>query len=194
MINYYSVIGIIAGFIAFVSYIYYIVSIVRKRTIPNRLSWWTWAVLGIVIWLSYFFSGARESLWVPLSEVIGPLFVALLSIKYGEGGWTTFDLKCLGGIIFALLLWKIFNSPVIALVAGLTIDLFAALPTVKKSYYYPSGENKIAWILVTFASILNIFAISRWSFSLLIHPIYYSFVTGTILVALFISPHGRQSI
>lgn len=186
------IIGIVAGILAFGSYLFYIASILRGQTKPNRASWWVWAGMGIVVWLSYYYSGARESLWVPLSEVIGPIIAAILSIKYGEGGWTPFDRKCLFGIVIVLLLWWIFNSPVIALAAGLSIDLFAALPTIKKSYLKPFEENLTAWILVVVANFLNLFAISTWTFGVVLHPVYYTLITGSILASLILGYQKRK--
>ncbi len=45
----------------------------------------------------YYGVGGRETMWVPLSFIAGPLLVWILSIWYGEGGWTKFDRWCLAG-------------------------------------------------------------------------------------------------
>lgn len=177
-------IGIIAGVLAFGSYGFYVRSIIRGETKPQRVSWWVWASLGSVIWASYYLSGARNTLWAPLSEVLGPIAVAILAIKYGEGGWTLFDRKCLIGIGAALILWLVFNSPLVGLVSALAIDFFAALPTVRKSSLRPRRENFTAWLLVVMANFLNIFAIEKWTFALAIQPIYYTAITGIIFLPL----------
>lgn len=179
-------IGILAGILAFTSYVFYIGSILLGKTKPNRASWWVWASLGFVLFTSYIMSGAKETIWAPLSEAIGPLLAAVLSLKYGEGGWTPFDLKCLGGVALSILLWLLFNSPLIALLCGLTIDLFAALPTIKKAYWKPHEENLTAWVLVVLANALNIFAVEHWTFAIAIVPIYTTGITGAILIPLLL--------
>src|SRR3989344_2030384 len=56
-------------------------------TQPNRASWFIWAFLAAVILPAYSQSGAEETVWVAVALTAGPGIVALLSIKWGEGGW-----------------------------------------------------------------------------------------------------------
>ncbi len=168
-----SVIGLIAGIIAFTAYIIYIISILKGRTKPNRSTWWIWSFMGLVVGLSYYLSGAVNTIWVPVVEFIGPLSIALLSVKYGEGKLSDkTDLICLVGAVLSVILWIIFNNPVIALVTNLAADSFAIVPTIKKSYLRPEGEDFWAWLGTGTADSLNFFAVERFSFAILIYPIY----------------------
>ena len=165
--------GVIAGIIAFTAYIVYIISIFRGKTKPNRATWWIWTFMGLVVGLSYYASGAENTIWVPFVEFIGPLSIALLSIKYGEGGLDNrTDLICLFGAVFSVILWIIFNNPVIALVSSLAVDSFAIIPTIKKSYLRPEGEDFWAWFGTGMADSLNMFAVERFTFAILLYPIY----------------------
>ncbi|OGI68051.1 hypothetical protein A2738_02580 [Candidatus Nomurabacteria bacterium RIFCSPHIGHO2_01_FULL_42_15] len=167
------VLGIIAGVIAFLAYIVYIISIFRGGSKPNRATWWIWSFMGLVIGISYYASGAVNTIWVPFVEFIGPFSIALLSIKYGEGGLNNkTDLICLFGAIFSIILWVIFNNPVVALVTNLLIDSFAIVPTIKKSYLRPEGEDFWAWFGTGVADSLNMFAVERFTFAILLYPIY----------------------
>lgn len=171
--DYKSVLGIIAGVIAFLAYIVYIISILRHKSKPNRATWWIWAFMGLVLALSYKYSGATDTVWVPYVEFIGPLSIAILSIKYGEGGLNDrTDLFCLFGAIVSIILWIVFDSPVIALVTNLAIDSFAIVPTIKKSYLRPEGEDFWAWFGTGLADSLNMFAVDRFTFAILLYPIY----------------------
>lgn len=168
-----TVIGIIAGVVAFGAYVVYVVSILKGKTKPNRATWWIWAFMGLVLALSYKFSGADTTVWVPYVEFLGPFIIALLSIWYGEGGLKEkTDLFCLLGAITSVILWIIFNNPVIALVTNLAVDSFAIIPTIKKSYLRPEGENFWAWFGTGVADSLNMFAVGRFTFAVLVYPIY----------------------
>ncbi len=81
-----SLLGIIAGIIAFTSYVLYIIVIVWGETKPNKTTWWIYAFMGLVLAVSYQSSGAVNTIWVPYVEFLGPFSIAILSIKYGEGG------------------------------------------------------------------------------------------------------------
>lgn len=179
--------GIIAGVIALLAYIVYIISILRGQSKPNRATWWIWAFMGLVLALSYKFSGASNTVWVPYMEFLGPLSIALLSIKYGEGGITSkTDIFCLLGAVTSVILWIVFNSPVIALVTNLAIDSFAIIPTIKKSYLRPEGEDFWAWFGTGFADTLNMFAVERFTFAILLYPIYMLVSDLIIIFILFL--------
>ena len=180
-----SLVGGVAGIIAFSAYVIYIIAVLKGTTTPSRATWFIWSVLGIIIGLSYFFSGARTTIWVPLGEVLGPLVIAILAIKYGEGGWTKLDRFCIFGSAISLALWGISGSPIVGLLSSVTVDIIAAIPTIVKSYKRPDGEDKLAWTMTFVANFLNLFAIDRWVFAVLLYPIYSSIVDGTITALLY---------
>lgn len=168
-----TIFGLVAGVIALLAYVVYVISILREKSKPNRVTWWIWAFMGLVLALSYKFSGAENTVWVPYMEFIGPFIIALLSIKYGEGSFEDkTDLICLLGAILSIILWIIFDNPVVALVTNLIIDSFAIIPTIKKTYLRPEGEDFWAWFGTGIADTLNMFAVEKFSFAILIYPIY----------------------
>ncbi len=77
-------IGIIAGSLSFLAYLLYVVDMIRGRCRPNRMTWWTLTVIGLMVAISYYASGARQTMWVALAYVAGPLIVSLLSFRYGR--------------------------------------------------------------------------------------------------------------
>ncbi len=185
------VLGVIAGIIAFLAYVIYVISILRGKTKPNRATWWIWAFMGLVVGLSYHASGAVNTIWVPYVEFIGPLSIALLSIKYGEGGLQEkTDLICLFGAIFSIILWIIFDNPVIALVASLATNSFAIVPTIKKSYLRPEGEDFWAWFGTGLADTMNMFAVEKFTFAILVYPIYMLVSDLIIITILFLRKKG----
>jgi len=186
-----AVLGMIAGIIALLAYLVYVISIFKGRTKPNRATWWIWAFMGLVVGLSYYASGAVNTMWVPVVEFIGPFSIALLSIKYGEGGLDNkTDFVCLFGALFSILLWIIFNNPVIALVTNLVIDAFALVPTIKKSYLRPEGEDFWAWFGTGLADSLNMFAVEKFTFAILIYPIYMLVSDLIIIFILLLKKKG----
>lgn len=186
-------IGILAGVIAFIAYIVYIKSILKGESKPSRATWWIWTVMGGTVGLSYYFSGAENTIWVPFVEFIGPFSIALLSIKYGEGGLEErTDLICIFGAIISIILWIIFNNPVVALVTNLLVDSFALIPTIKKSFLRPENEASSAWFGTLVGDGLNLFAIEKMTFAILIYPIYM-FISDLIVVGiLFIKKRKKR--
>ncbi|MBD3210500.1 hypothetical protein GF318_03915 [Candidatus Micrarchaeota archaeon] len=179
-----SAAGMAAAVLGFIAFIPYVISILKGKSAPNRATWWIWTFLGVIISASYFSVGATDSALVTISFVVGPFITALLSLKYGEGGWNRFDASCVAGALLGALLWWLFSAPVIALVLTIFIDGMGLLPTVKKAYFRPQSEDSLAWALFFVSALLNLFAIEQWSFEVAVYPVYIFLLESTVLLLL----------
>lgn len=187
-----AVSGKVAGIISLIAFLPYILAILRGQTKPNRATWWIWTIVGFMLGVSYHSSGANHTIWVPVSYIIGPLIIAILSIKYGEGGWTRFDRNCLLGAGVSVVLWWIFSSPFIALLINLFIDFMGALPTIRKAYNKPESEDRTAWALFFTGNTANLFAVEKWTFAISIYPIYMFLASGMIMALVFIRRNHKR--
>lgn len=179
-----SFLGLIAGIISFLAFIFYYYSILEGSTKPNRATWLILTIVGALIASSYYSVGARDTLWVALSYVLGPFIALLLSLKYGEGGWSSFDKWCLLGSGGGLLFWVLLKLPILTLVTNIIIDFFGILPTLKKSWVRPFSEALLPWLLTFIASILNMVALESSEFEIVIYPIYMLVFNGLVFGAL----------
>ncbi len=188
--SYGSFFGIAAGILAMAAYVPYIYSVLKGRTRPNRASWFIWSVLGIIIFASYWSIGARDTIWFVMP--FGMIITALLSVKYGVGGWTPFDRLCLIGAGAGLLLWWISGIALTALIISIMIDMVGYLPTIRKLWHDQKSEDALAWMMFVAGAALNIFALESWAFELAVVPIYLLVFNSTVLALILIPRQGRQ--
>jgi uncharacterized protein with PQ loop repeat len=189
MADIYSSIGMIAGIIEFLGFLPYILNTISRKVTPNKATWIIWSVVGIIIAASYYASGARDTVWMPIASAIGIVLVALLSLKYGEEGWSALDKTCLIGAGAGLALWWYTNEPALAYGMTTMVDAIGALPTIKKAYDRPDSERNLAWPMFFIASTLNLIAIREWTFVIALYPAYV-FVLNSSMSALVFIP-GR---
>lgn len=180
-----ALLGICAGILSFSAYLLYIFTTLKGRTRPNRATWWILTLVGLMIAVSYYAGGARDTIWIALSYVLGPAIIAVLSLKYGEGKWEKLDKICLTGAIISAVIWYFSQSALLVLVINVVMDFLGLLPTIKKSYLRPAGEDRIAWTLESVAGILNIFAVERWVFSIAFYPVYLLIINGIVTLLLY---------
>jgi len=79
----------------------------------------------------------------------------------------------------------------VALVTNLVTDSFAIVPTIKKSFLRPEGEDFWAWFGTGVADGLNMFAVERFSFAVLLYPIY---MLVSDLIIIFILLFRKKNI
>ena len=178
--------GVIAGIFSAISYVPYIISIVRKKTIPARATWIIWSALSFIILASYYYSGARSTIFLPLAYTIGSTLTMILSIFYGVGGWSKLEQACLATVAISLVTWWYFDSPFVALLMNMLVDSTGSLPTIKKVYQYPSSEDKTAWTLFFVGSVFNVLAISRWTWNIALYPVVLLILIATIFFLIFL--------
>lgn len=177
--------GILAGVLSFSAYTLYIFTTIFGKTRPNRATWWVLTLVGLMIAASYYESGARATIWVAVSYVLGPLIIGFLSLKYGAGKWESLDKWCLGMAVASAFVWYISGSALLALFMNIFMDFVGLVPTIKKSYQHPESEDKIAWTLESLSGILNIAAIEKWTLGIAFYPLYLLIINVTITILLY---------
>jgi hypothetical protein len=186
--------GKFAGIVVALSYVPYIVGILRRKAHPNRASWFIWACTNFLIAGSYYLSGAKDTLWVSLAFMAGSSVIAILAIWFGEEGWALLDKSCLIGAGLNIALWFIFKNPQVILFVAISNVFLGMLPTFKKTYLRPQSEPKLAWVMCFIGSIANIIAIDNWNFSIATYPIVTFFEVGIVVFLLFLSPHREVTV
>lgn len=177
----YELIGIIAGCLGIIGYIPYIYSILRGYTKPNRATWLIWTIVGGLLAFSYMAEGDQHSIWLPLSYFIGPLFVALLSIRFGYAQWTRLDTICIVAAVVSIVPWILSDTATLTLVINVIIDSTGAIPTLVKTYKEPETEDLSGWLIFFIANTLQLFAIETWNIAAS-YPIYLFLLAGAMTV------------
>lgn len=171
--DWHSSLGIASGIIQIFSVIPYVKDMLYGNTRPNAVSYVLWAITGIIAVLAQVSAGASWSLAFLIALTFNACLIAFLSLRgYGYKKYTALDWSCLLLAIASLVLWKITENPVVALVLSVVGDFFAALPTIAKAYKDPNSELAFGWFLVVIASSLSILSSTKWNTANLIVPMY----------------------
>ncbi len=164
--------GAAAALVSFLAGGVYIVDIFRGRVRPHRATWWILGFLNCAIAASYFVSGARTTIWLPLEFGLSFLVIGGLSLKYGDGSWREADTYCLAGAVIGIFAWWFTRSAPVGLAVFVAVDLLGLTPTIMKAYRRPWTENSSAWAVGTVAGFLNVLAIDTWSPEISLYPVY----------------------
>lgn len=108
----------------------------------------------------------------------------MLALRYGDAGFTRFDVACLALAGLGGVGWALSGSAMVALWMNLLVDLFGALPTMRKAYRDPSSESALTWRVFFTGNALNLFAIQHWTLESAAYPLYVVIVSGIVNVLL----------
>lgn len=185
--------GYLSGLAILASFIPYIRDTFFGETKPERMSWLIWSIIGSISFFSQFAKGASYSLLMTGAQTIGDLFIFVIAIKYGVGGFVKRDVIAIIGAGISLFLWYLTKEASIALLIVIFIDAIGALLTVIKSYKNPETETVSAWVLTFIGGFLGCIAVGKISFILLAFPVYVCLASLSILLAIKLGFENRAS-
>ncbi len=179
------VFGILAVGVAVADTIPYVRDILRGTTRPHRGTWLIWGILAIVVTLSQHSDGASWSVLVAAAQAGLTLGVFVLSIRRGEGGFSSVD-----GVMFAIAAigvagWAVADEPIVATVCVIVADLVAATMMMPKTYRDPGSETLSTFGLASLSGALAVGAVAHVDVGLLLYPAYLCVVNGSIALVIY---------
>ncbi len=176
--------GLISAVLIFLSGYPYVRGIIDGSiSKPVTSTWLLWLGIGILLLITNYQAGARwdTTLLPVLMGVINPAVFLVLSLRYGEYKWTGIDTTCVIICLIAVIVWQTTGSAVLGLIGVIIADVVAALPQVIKNWKDPKDEPFLPWTVFTFASGLNILAISEWTIGKALFPVYMTVFSALAL-------------
>ena len=179
--------SVLSGVFIIAGYVPYIISIVKKKTVPAKASWLIWAILDTILLYGMFLRHAVNAQIVGTVLVIW--IVVLLAFKYGKSGWTNLDKFCVSATGVGILL--ILINPTWSIFLLAVTSFIGAFPTFRSAWHDPSKEDKLTWTLYWISCVLTVIVVPVWSVSAGAQPVTF-FIQETIMMyLLFIRPQLR---
>ena len=170
----------------------YIIDVVRRKTKPNIITWIVWTVLIGIGAAALFVSHDYNAAWLLVGDVIATFAVVVVGLKYGMAELDKLDIILLIGAIVGMILWFVFNTPLIAIIATIAIDFIGTIPTIRHSFHHPEEETYITFALGIVATIFTLLSLSDFRFSAWIYPAYLLFSNGLLTATIFLGQHKKN--
>lgn len=180
MRNVLLIIGLLLPLVATVAYAG---SILKGKSIPQRMTRFLLVVITGVLTGSLWASGDTSGLWLALTSFIQSLFLWVLSFKYGIGGRDRLDMICLVLCLAGLGLWIVSNQPWIGLLASIAADAIAMVPALRKTIRLPHTEMTAFYAIDTVAGLAIMFA-GPLTVQAMLFPAYIAVINFAFVVAI----------
>ncbi|WP_258088837.1 hypothetical protein [Weissella fangxianensis] len=167
----------------------YLIATIQGRAQPNKVTWLLWAVSPLIsVVATIAATGFDWSILPVFMAGFMPLLVFIASMFNKSAYWKLSFLDYLCGIvaIFAIIIWRLTDDPILAIIFSILSDAIASLPTLHKAWLYPNTEAPVYYIGGVISSTSAILAATtHWSFSTTSFPIYL-FILDTSLMLIVI--------
>lgn len=183
--------GLLAAAINVAGFFPYMLDILRGKTKPERAMWWIYSVLFIVLLIAQNGANAGWLLLATGSYIFSSVVIALLSIKFGYGKFHRRHLISAVVAIAGLILWRLTDQPLIAILLVIIIDSAGFWLTLLKTWHAPHSETLLAWQMALLSYFVSLLSIRNWTLNVIIYPLY-AILGGTAIV--WIITHRRKTI
>lgn len=163
----------------------YLIEVVKGKTKPRVVSWLTWSVLTAISCAAAYVEGQYPTAILLFVASLETLTVVILGWQLGDKKIVRLDIVCLLGALVGIILWQVFNTPAIAVIATIAIDLVGGIPTLVHSYKRPHEETWIIFFLAFLGAGCTLLVISDWRITAFAYPLYLVIInvlfTGVII-------------
>ncbi len=176
-----SVLISMSSILALISYIVYVVAIVRGDARPHRTTRFCTALITVLAMASLFAQGSTSAVWLSVVFAGGSCIIFALSLWRGMGGWSASDILCLLTSVAGVLFWNVTNDPLLGLIFFIGADFVGQLPMLFKTYRLPHTEVWTFYFLDVMAALCTLAAAGQWSASEVAYPLYVVALDASII-------------
>ena len=162
----------ISGILTVLYVVPYIRDILRRTTKPNIVTWITWTILTAIATAAEFTAGEYRTAIYTAISTLSTLSIVIFGLRYGYARYSRFDIICQVGALSGIIIWQLFNSPTLGLIATVMIDFIGALPTYRHSWYQPQEETWQTYALSAAGAAFAILALTSYNFVSLSFAVY----------------------
>lgn len=167
----------------------YLIDIVWGKARPNVVTWGTWTLLTGIAAAALFVAGQPRPGLLLTADTIGTFSIVLFGLKHGIAKLDAFDIWCQVGAIVGLVMWLVFNSPIIAITMTIAIDFIATIPTLRHSWALPDEETVLTYALGSLAALFTLLSLNTFNFSGWIYPLYLMLNNAALVITI---RHGQS--
>jgi len=173
---------LLSSLIALISPIIYARAIFRGEAKPHRTTRLVLLTITLLSTFALFAQHDTVAIWLSGVSALQAIFIFILSLKYGMGGYSLSDGACLIVAIVGILLWQITKNPAIGLYFAILADFTGMVPSLIKTYKMPHTEIYMFFLLDVFAALFSLLAVKQWTAAEVSYPLYIMLINLAMVV------------
>lgn len=175
----------IASVFALIGNIPYLIDVLRKKVQPHPYTWFVWTLVSAIVFFGQVAKGAGIGAIPTFVAEVFTLIIFLLSLKYGFKNIQKIDTYFFIFALLGIIPWILTKDPTISVVVAVSIDLIAFVPTLRKTWKYPSTETPLLYGMNVLRHILTLFSLQAYNVATTLHSI--AMITTNALMVIFLS-------
>lgn len=168
----HNALAVLSGIVAVLAALPYIRDVLKGRTRPNVVTWFTWSLLNIITAVAALSGGAVQTAIFAAATGLCTATVTVLGLRNGVKKYTPFDVICQLLAILSIVAWLVTKEPVSALVFTIAASFIGSLPTIRHAWKAPREETWQFFGIDALSAAIACLAVVNRDFLSLAFPIY----------------------
>lgn len=164
----------------------YFVEVVRGKTKPRVVMWFTWTMLTAIGAAATFASHAWPSAVLLTGDTLATGIITLAGLRYGDRRFERLDIACQAAAIAGAGLWWVSDSPLMAVCACIAIDLVGAVPSLKHCWQRPYEETWPTFMMSGLGAAGTLIATTSFNFTAVAYAAYLVGVNFAFVIVILL--------
>lgn len=179
----------LAVVLAIVGNVGYLRDVIGGKVRPHPYTWLVWSIVSMVTFFGQLVKGGGLGS-IPTGVAEGfTILIFLFSLKNGFRDIARRDTYFLVIALLGLIPWALTKDPTISVIIVVSMDAFAFIPTLRKSWQKPETERPLLYAMNVLRHALTLMTLGSYNVATTLHSIVM-IVTNTLMVG-FINRKGR---
>ena len=170
--DFYTIFVVLSSALTLAAVVPYLIEVVQKKTKPRVVSWLVWTVITSTSAIVSLSDGQYATAVLLFSAALETLSIAVLGWKNGDKKIERLDVVCFIGAMIGVVMWQIFDSLVLAVIATVLADFIGCIPTLVHSWKKPGEETAATFFLSALGAICTLLIVIDWQVTSVAYPIF----------------------
>lgn len=176
---------IVAVIFAIIGNVPYLRDVIKGKVKPHPYTWLVWSLVSAVTFFGQVVKGAGiGAIPTGVAEAF-TIIIFFFSLRYGFKNIIRRDTYFLIFALLGIIPWILTKDPTISVIIVVSIDFIAFIPTLRKTWLYPSTENPLLYSMNVLRHALTLFSLQAYNIATTLHSIVMiitnSFMTWLLL-------------
>lgn len=153
------------------NFIWYMYTVYCGKTRPHLYTWLIWGLVTGVACFAQFSAGGGRGAWITLAVTFFCFGRVIAAFTHGVKDITRGDKFCLAAAIIAIVLWRLTDNALLAVIIVTLIDLSGFYPTVRNAWMRPQDENLFSYFLFCVTYMLSLISLDQYNTTTLFYPV-----------------------
>ena len=184
-----ELIVIVACILAFIGNVPYLLDVLKKKVQPHPYTWFVWTLVSGIVFFGQVVKGAGIGAVPTFVAEIFTLIIFLLSLKYGFKNIQKVDTYFFMFALLGIIPWILTKDPTISVIVAVSIDIIAFVPTLRKTWKYPSTETRLLYGMNVLRHVLTLFSLQTYNIATTLHSV--TMIMSNTLMVYFLSRKNK---